>query len=214
MAYCGLRWGELAALKVSRVDLARRRLHVAENVVEVEGGRLDWKLPKGNERRWVPIPRFLVPLITQQLDGKGPKDLVFTSTEGAVLRVGGARRAWFNRAVAESRAPHGFHPHELRHTSASLAGSAGANVKALQRMLGHAKASMTLDVYADLFDEDLEALAERLDSIARRSAATSIGTVSADPRGHSSRPTFDDLALVDDPDFRPRMARDVPDPGP
>ena len=33
-------------------------------------------------------------------------------------------------------------------------GRAGANVKAVQRMLGHAKASMTLDVYADLFDED------------------------------------------------------------
>lgn len=46
-------------------------------------------------------------------------------------------------------------PHDLRHTAASLAVSAGANDKAVQRMLGHAKASMvTLDVYADLFDED------------------------------------------------------------
>jgi integrase len=43
-------------------------------------------------------------------------------------------------------------PHDLRHTAASLAVSAGANVKAVQRMLGHAKASMTLDVYADLFE--------------------------------------------------------------
>jgi integrase len=34
-------------------------------------------------------------------------------------------------------------------------------------MLGHAKASMTLDVYADLFDDDLEAVADRLDEIAR-----------------------------------------------
>jgi integrase len=38
----------------------------------------------------------------------------------------------------------------------SLAGSAHANVKAVQRMLGHAKASMTLDTYADLFDDDLD----------------------------------------------------------
>ena len=36
---------------------------------------------------------------------------------------------------------------------------AGANVKAVQRMLGHAKASMTLDVYADLFDDDLDDVA-------------------------------------------------------
>jgi integrase len=55
-------------------------------------------------------------------------------------------------------------PHDLRHTAASLAISAGANVKAVQRMLGHAKASMTLDVYADLFDDDLDVVADRLDS--------------------------------------------------
>jgi len=48
-------------------------------------------------------------------------------------------------------------PHDLRHGAASLAVSAGANVKAVQRMLGHASAAMTLDVYADLFDDDLEA---------------------------------------------------------
>jgi integrase len=54
--------------------------------------------------------------------------------------------------------------HDLRHTAASLAISAGANVKAVQRMLGHARASMTPDVYADLFDADLDAVAARLDS--------------------------------------------------
>jgi integrase len=53
-------------------------------------------------------------------------------------------------------------PHDLRHTAASLAVSAGANVKAVQRMLGHASAAMTLDVYADLFDDDLDAVAVAL----------------------------------------------------
>jgi integrase len=55
-------------------------------------------------------------------------------------------------------------PHDLRHTAASLAVSAQANVKAVQRMLGHGKASMTLDTYADLFDEDLDGVADRLDA--------------------------------------------------
>jgi integrase len=41
-------------------------------------------------------------------------------------------------------------------TAASLAISAGANVKAVQRMLGHARAAMTLDTYADLLDDDLD----------------------------------------------------------
>jgi len=50
--------------------------------------------------------------------------------------------------------------HALRHTAASSAISAGANPKVVQRMLGHASAAMTLDVYADLFDSDLAAVAE------------------------------------------------------
>jgi integrase len=69
-------------------------------------------------------------------------------------------------------------PHDLRHTAASLAISAGANVKAVQRMLGHAKASMTLDVYADLFDDDLDSVADCLDA-AIKSAADSLRTKSA-----------------------------------
>lgn len=46
--------------------------------------------------------------------------------------------------------------HDRRHASASLAVRSGAHVKAPQKMLGHASASMTLDVYADLFDDDLD----------------------------------------------------------
>ena len=61
----------------------------------------------------------------------------------------------------------GLTPHELRHTAASLAVSAGANVKAVQRMLGHASAAMTLDVYSGLFEDDLDGVAERLDVGAR-----------------------------------------------
>jgi hypothetical protein len=50
-------------------------------------------------------------------------------------------------------------------------------VKAVQRMLGHAKASMTLDVYADLFDDDLDSVANRLDA-ALKSTAGSLRTKS------------------------------------
>lgn len=53
-------------------------------------------------------------------------------------------------------------PHDLRHTCASLAVSAGVNVLALQRMLGHTSAKVTLDTYADLFDDDLDAVATTL----------------------------------------------------
>jgi integrase len=68
-------------------------------------------------------------------------------------------------------------PHDLRHTAASLAVSAGANVKAVQRMLGHASAAMTLDVYADHFD-DLDAVAIALNDGA---AAAHVGKAWAKP---------------------------------
>jgi len=59
LSYCGLRWGELAALKVSQVDLPRHRLSVAEAVSEVHG-KLIWGTPKSHQARSVPIPGFLV----------------------------------------------------------------------------------------------------------------------------------------------------------
>jgi len=37
-------------------------------------------------------------------------------------------------------------------------------------MLGHASAAMTLDIYAGLFDGDLDAVADRLDEAASRDA--------------------------------------------
>lgn len=64
----------------------------------------------------------------------------------------------------------GLTPHELRHTAASLAVSSGANVKDVQRMLGHASAAMTLDVYAGLFEDSLDGVADRLDTLTRAAA--------------------------------------------
>ena len=117
----------------------------------------------------MPIPTFLADELVRHVAGKDLDDLVFTAPEGGVLRNRNARRAWFD-AAADAIGEAGLTPHELRHTAASLAVSAGANVKAVQRMLGHKSAAMTLDVYSDLFDDDLDALAERLDAVARAAA--------------------------------------------
>ena len=166
LAYCGLRWSELAALRVRSVDLMRRRLDVAEAVTEINGGRLVWGTPKSHERRSVPLPRFLVEELTVHLAGRESEALVFSAVNGSPLRNRNARRAWFDAAAVAIGEPD-LTPHGLRHTAASLAVSAGANVKAVQRMLGHASAAMTLDRYADLFDDDLDAVADRLDALAR-----------------------------------------------
>lgn len=167
LAYCGLRWSEMAALKVLNLDLLRRRIQVEEAVTEVNGGRLEWGTPKSHETRAVPVPRFLIDELMTHVAGRDPGELVFTAPMGGVLRNRAARRDWFDRAAQAIGEP-GLTPHELRHTAASLAVSAGANVKAVQRMLGHASAVMTLDRYADLFDDDLDAVADRLDEVGRK----------------------------------------------
>ncbi|MBA2551387.1 MAG: site-specific integrase, partial [Nocardioidaceae bacterium] len=161
MAYCGLRYGELAALRVSRVDLMRRRLDVAESMTEV-AGRAVYGTPKSHACRSVPIPRGIADDLAQHVAGRAPGDLVFTAPEGGLLRMTNFRRRHFDRA-STAVGLDGLTPHELRHTAASLAVSAGANVKAVQRMLGHASAAMTLDTYSGLFDDDLDAVADRLD---------------------------------------------------
>jgi integrase len=165
LSYCGLRWCEMAALRVSSIDFLRRRLVVAEAMTEV-GGHIVWGTPKSHEARSVPIPRILIDELAVYVGGKSRDDLVFTTASGTPLRNRNARRAWFDRAATTIGQP-GLTPHELRHTAASLAVSAGANVKAVQRMLGHASAAMTLDTYADLFDDDLDAVADRLDAVVR-----------------------------------------------
>lgn len=176
LAYCGLRWGELAALEVGDVSLATAKIRVRQSVTEV-AGKLLWGEPKSHQHRSVPVPAFLVPLLKERTDGRTADDLVFPAAGGGVLRYRVARRSWFNDAVIAADCPEGFHPHELRHTAASLAISAGANVKAVQKMLGHGSAAMTLDTYSDLFPDDLDAVAVSLDR-ARSQAivGTSVGT--------------------------------------
>ncbi len=55
-----------------------------------------------------------------------------------------------------------LHPHELRHTAASLAIASGADVKVVQQMLGHGSASMTLDTYGHLFEDRLDEVGDAM----------------------------------------------------
>ena len=144
LAYTGLRWGELAGLRVRDLDFVRGRLDVHTTMVEVDGC-MEESSPKDYEERSIPVPEFILEQLSIHVDGKSPDDHVFVSSKsGSVLRNRTFRRGWFNDAAEQIGIP-GLTPHELRHTCASLAVSAGANVKALQRMLGHSSAKETLD---------------------------------------------------------------------
>ncbi|MGN6128057.1 MAG: tyrosine-type recombinase/integrase [Humibacter sp.] len=169
LGYTGLRWGEASALRVRDIDLRRRRVHVVENAVFVRG-EIVVGSPKTYKRRSVPYPALLAAGMAAAVAGKRPDDLVFPDRYGQHMVTPTIRyNSWFDRALDSAGLPR-MNIHDLRHTTASLAISAGANVKAVQRMLGHASAAMTLDVYADLFTDDLDDVASRLDHAARQSA--------------------------------------------
>jgi integrase len=176
LAYTGLRWGEAIGLQVKSLDFLRRRALVEENAVRVGGG-ISVGTPKGHAIRSVPVPAFLLDELAHLCKGKRPNDLLFGDGQRH-LQTPSSRDGWFDRAVVaamgEDATMPRVTPHDLRHTAASLAISAGANVKAVQRMLGHKSAAMTLDTYSDLFDDDLDAVGAALD---QARTASSVGKV-------------------------------------
>jgi integrase len=124
-AYGGLRAGELFGLRAKRVDLLRRRVQIAETVVDV-GGHLHFGPPKtraGN--RTVPLPRVAAEPLGEHLAtfARRPEDLVFSAPEG---RAGAAQRVATpflgarpeisrTRSSAPARsAPHGGRPVDRR----------------------------------------------------------------------------------------------------
>ena len=164
LGYTGLRWGEARALRVRHLDFLRARASVVENLPD-GSDEAEVVLPKSHRRRTVPVPRFVCDLLLVELAGKSPDARAFTNSKGGLLDNSNFRRNVFDPAAAAVGVVP-FTPHNLRDTAASLAVSEGANVKVIQRMLGHASAAMTLDVYAALFVDDLDDIAVRLNAAA------------------------------------------------
>ncbi len=175
LAYGGLRWGEAAALRRRKCDLLRSRLVVEESLSEVSG-ELHFGPTKTYARRWARLPRFVSDMVAGHLADHVADDseaLVFAAPNRGPLRYSNYRNRVWNPAVRllEGVVPSDLTPHHLRHTAASLLISEGASVKAVQEQLGHSSPTVTLNVYAHLFDDDLERLYSGIDERWRRSLA-------------------------------------------
>lgn len=167
MGFCGLRWGEAAGLQRRDLDFDAGILHVRRNLVYVNAKWAEGT-PKNHERRDVPMPRIVMDALKPICEQREHEERVFRDVRGGPIRKQSLARetGWWTHTLTRLgwKRDDWPVPHDLRHTAASLAVHAGANVKALQRMLGHKNASMTLDVYADLFDSDLMDVARLLDA--------------------------------------------------
>ena len=176
-AYTGLRAGEIAALRVKRLDLLRGTVRVVEAASEV-GGRLIAGPTKTHAERTVRLPRFLRDELAAYL-ASPPRDrdaFVFTAPKGGPLRHHNFYQRQFCPALVRAGLPAQIRFHDLRHTCASLLIAQGAHPKAIQAHLGHSSIQVTMDRYRHLFPDALEHLADRLDAARAQLRMDAMGT--------------------------------------
>ena len=189
LAYTGLRWGEATALRVRDVDLARRRVDVRRAHADV-GGQIVVGTPKSHQSRTVPLPPFLACEISEQVKGKRPDDLIFTTSGGHILRLSNWRRGVFLPAQARVGISAAFRVHDLRHTAASLMVQAGYPPKMLQEIMGHASITTTLDLYGHLYPGDMDRYADRLGDAADEASAARIRADEPDEESDEDGPSL------------------------
>ena len=153
--WCGMRFGELAELRHSDIDLRSGVVHVRRGVVRVPGGR-KVKGPKSEAgRRDVAIPPHLVPLVKNHLRKYVPprRDaLMFPAASGGHLAPATLYRVYYPAREAAGRPDLRFH--DLRHTGAVLAAATGATLAELMARLGHSTAGAALRYQHAAADRD------------------------------------------------------------
>lgn len=112
------------------------------------GGALYVDTLKNSRARTVPLVNELVPIVDQWSAGKSPGAWLFDAPEGGSLRESNWKRSVGWRTATATIGVPSLRVHDLRHTAASLWLGVGADPKVVQRVLGHAAASMTMDLYA------------------------------------------------------------------
>jgi integrase len=161
-AYGGLRWSELVGLRRRHVD--GPTIRVVEQLVR-RGREWDRCEPKADSKRTVTLPAFAADELAAHLDtytAAGADALVFTTRTGKPLRAPSWTGNTFARALRRAGLPH-IRPHDLRHTSVSLALDAGARLEVVQARHGHSSIQVTADVYGHRYAGADEAVALALD---------------------------------------------------
>ena len=156
-------------MTVSDVDFAGGRVRVSKTWSVDRDGRAKLDAPKNGRARWAAFPSFLLADLAVLCDGVDDASPLFRAARGGTLWVPNWRsRVWTPAVRAVGLEDSGATIHSLRHTYASIAIAAGADVKTLQSQLGHASATITLDTYAALWPERLGEVASAVDEVRAR----------------------------------------------
>jgi integrase len=170
MAYQGLRPGEAVSLRVGDLDSMRRTLKIERSIsgFTKTGLARTLTLPK-------PIAEMLIDHRDRFSDPSDPDAPMFTTERGGAISTKFAYDAWSRRhfapAVERAGITTKISPNDLRHYAVKFAIGQGADVFSVQRMLGHAKPSITLDIYGSEWDTSAEDLAAKLEGPIREALA-------------------------------------------
>jgi integrase len=154
LAGTGLRPAEGLGLCRSRVNWLRRTIRVDQQLVTLSGASPTLGPTKTpSSVRTIPVPDAVIAVLARHVEQYTPRDseLLFVTENGNPIHRSLLGHVW--RRAALNAGVDGFTPHDLRHYAASVMIAQGANVKAVQRHLGHASATTTLDTYAHLFPD-------------------------------------------------------------
>ena len=172
-AFTGLRFGELAALRVANLDLLRSRLTVSHTLSEVQGVIIEGPPKTKASLRTLTLSATIVDELARHLaGGTDPDRYVFLAPSGGPLRRSNFRhRVWLPAVKAAGL--EGFTFHGLRHTAATLMVSSGVHPRVIAARLGHSSVRTVLDVYTRSTPDLDEAAAAALDDVLTRPTAPS-----------------------------------------
>jgi integrase len=173
-AWCALRFGELAELRRSDIDVKNAVVHVRRGVISGDAGRVV-KGPKSEAgRRDVNIPPHLMPAVRDHLSGyvaAGRDALMFPASRGGQMAHSSLCAMYYPARKAAGRPDLRFH--DLRHTGAVLAAAAGATLAELMARLGHSTVGAALRYQHAAADRD-KAIAAALSDLAGEATVTPI----------------------------------------
>lgn len=169
-AFTGLRLAEASGVQLGDINFLRRELHLARQIQRPIEGRVSITPPKYGSERIVFMPDRLLKMIAwhaEHIGVRGDERWLFVGDEGLPPHPNTIAYWWRKTLKVADVAP--VHLHSLRHFYASGLIAAGCDVVTVQRALGHAKATTTLDTYSHLWptaaDRTRSAAGDLMDSV-------------------------------------------------
>lgn len=176
----GVRPGEAAALRWRDVNFQENSIRINQTLTRPKGGGFLFKEPKSQKsKRTIFLdPSFLSKLFKKKLEQrkliherrkKGFRyedyDLVFATRFGTPVSINNLNNRDFKTILDKAGLDSNYSPYSLRHSAASLLFNSGANAKDVQKLLGHATASFTIDRYIHASNDSAKETSKKFSSI-------------------------------------------------